>query len=238
VVQTSSDSSLSVPLGDLDHLKILQRSFAITYMDKCCNNFVFVCKKFYVSSVFSELNSHVGAYVVSNLAQSDILSFHLSFNKAHNFKGVKCGPRLSFLCAIWKFHKNPIKPRFICAASSSSLTDVSKWLCSFFKAMFPTINDLWVSKLKKTDVSFDSSWILNDSTGVVELINNLNRSRSEIDKASPLLLQYFDFSTLYTNIDLVDLKARMRVLLNKVFNQMLKLHRFKFLIGSKNCFEV
>jgi hypothetical protein len=66
---------------------------------------VFVCKKFYVSSVFSELNSPVGAYVVSNLAQSDILSFHLSFNKAHNFEGVKCGPRLPFLCAVCKFIK-------------------------------------------------------------------------------------------------------------------------------------
>jgi hypothetical protein len=73
-----------------------------------------------------------------------------------------CHVRLPFLCAVWKFHKNPIKPRFICAASSSSLTDVSKWLCSFFKAMFPTVNDLWVSKLEKADVPCDSSWILND----------------------------------------------------------------------------
>jgi hypothetical protein len=157
VVQTSSDSSLSVPLGDLDHLKILQRPFVITYMDKCCNNFVFVCKKFYVSFVFSELNSPVGAYVVSDLAQSYILSFHLSFNKAHNFKGVKCAPPFPFLCAVWKFHKNPIKPRFICVTSFSFLSDVSKWLCSFFKAMFPTVNDLWVSKLKKTNVPCDSS---------------------------------------------------------------------------------
>jgi len=77
MVQTSSDSSLSVPLGDLDHLKTLQRSLVITYMDKCCNNFVCVCKKFYVSSVFCELNSPVGTYVVSNLAQSDIPNFHL-----------------------------------------------------------------------------------------------------------------------------------------------------------------
>ncbi len=169
VVQTFSDSSLSIPLRDLDHLKFLQQSFVITYMDKCYNNFVFVCKKFYVSSVFSEFNSPVGAYVVSNLA----LKFHLSFNKAHNFKGVKCGPRLPFLCAVWKFHKNPIKLRFICAASFSSLTNVSKWLCSFFKAMFPTVNDLWVSELKKTDVPCDSSWILNDFTRVVEVINNL-----------------------------------------------------------------
>jgi hypothetical protein len=103
MVQTSSDSSLSVPLGDLDRLKSLQRSLVITYMDKCSNNFVFVCKKFYVSSVFSELNPPVGTYVVSNLAQSDILKCHLSFNKAlypvsvkcsfnkaHNINGVKC----------------------------------------------------------------------------------------------------------------------------------------------------
>jgi len=134
------------------------------------------------------LNSPIGAYVVSNLAQFDILKFHFSFKKAHNFQGVKCDPRLLFLCAIWKFHKNPIKPRFICAANSSSLTNVSKWLCFFFKAMFPMVNDLWVSKLKKRNVPYDNSWILNDSTGVVEVIYNFNHSRSEIDKASPLLL--------------------------------------------------
>ncbi len=68
---------------------------------------------------------------------------------------------------------------------------------------------------------------------MVEVINNLNCSRSKIDKASPLLLQSFDFSTIYTNIDLVDLKARMRVLINKVFNRMLKLHHFKFLMVQK-----
>jgi hypothetical protein len=138
-------------------------------MDKCSNSFVFVCKKFYVSSVFSELNSPAGMYVVSNLAQSHILKSHLSFNKAHNFNGL----RLPFLYAVWKFQKNPIKPRFICAASSTSLTEVSKWLSSFFKAMFPAVNDLWVSKLKKADVPCISSWILNDSTGVGEVINKL-----------------------------------------------------------------
>jgi hypothetical protein len=101
------------------------------------------------------------------------------------------------------------------------------------KLCFPTVNDLLVSKLKKADVPCDSSWILNDSTGVVEVINNLNLLRSEIDKASALLLQSFDFSTLYTKIDLVDLKAHMRVLINKVFNWMLKLHCFKFSMVQK-----
>jgi hypothetical protein len=67
----------------------------------------------------------------------------------------------------------------------------------------------------------------------VEVINKLYLSRLEVDKASPFMLQSFDFLTLYTKIDLVDLKARMRGLINKVFNRMLKLHRFKFLMVQK-----
>ncbi len=112
----------------------------IVSCNKCCGFCVSEHSIFLISKLFDAhweilLQSPVGTYVVSNCAQSDILKFHLSFNKAHNFKGVKCGPRLWFLCAVRKFHKNPIKPRFICAASSTSLSDVSKWLCSFFKAM-------------------------------------------------------------------------------------------------------
>ncbi len=67
----------------------------------------------------------------------------------------------------------------------------------------------------------------------MEVIKNLSISRSEIDKASRLLLQFFDISTVYTKIDQVDLKARMRVLINEVFNRMLKLHRFKFSMVQK-----
>ncbi len=69
-----------------------------------------------------------------------------------------------FLCSVLKFHKNLIfKPRFICPASSTSLTEVSKWPSSFCKAIFPMVNDLWVSNLRKTDVPYVSSWSLNDS---------------------------------------------------------------------------
>jgi hypothetical protein len=50
-----------------------------------------------------------------------------------------------------------MNPRFICAASSTSRTEVFKWPSSFFKAMFPAVNDVWVSKLKKADVPCVSS---------------------------------------------------------------------------------
>jgi hypothetical protein len=96
-----------------------------------------------------------------SLSSSFLLKFHHSFNKFHNFGG----PCLPFLCAVWKFYRNPIKPRFICAMSSTSLTEVSKLLSSFYKAIFPMVNDLWASKLRKACVPSISSGILNDSTG-------------------------------------------------------------------------
>jgi hypothetical protein len=79
MVQTSSDSSKSVPLEDLDRLKILQWSLVITYMDKCCNNFVFVYKKFYVFFVFSEFNSLVWSLILprsENVAGNIISTFN------------------------------------------------------------------------------------------------------------------------------------------------------------------
>jgi len=36
------------------------------------------------------------------------------------------------------------------------------------------VNDLWVSKLRKADVPCVHGWILNDSTGVVDVINQLS----------------------------------------------------------------
>ncbi len=43
--------------------------------------------------------------------------------------------------------------------------------------------------------------MVNNSTWVVDIIKQLNISRWEVDKAFPLMLQSFDFSTLYTKID-------------------------------------
>jgi hypothetical protein len=86
-------------------------------------------------------------------------------------------------------------------------------------------------KLKKAVVPCGGSWILRDSTRVVEAINNLNHLRSKTDKTSPLLLlPSFDFLTVCIKIDLVDLKVRMRVLINQLFNRITKLRRFKFLM--------
>lgn len=46
--------------------------------------------------------------------------------------------------------------------------DVSKWVRSSYKAILPVVNDLWVSKLRKTHIPSVSSWILNDSVSALD----------------------------------------------------------------------
>ncbi len=70
--------------------------------------------------------------------------------------------------------------------------------------------------VKINNVPCVSSWIFNNFARIVDVIKQLNLSRLEVDKTSPFLLQSFNFWTLYTKIDLQDLKAHMKVLINKV----------------------
>jgi hypothetical protein len=152
--------------------------------NNCCINFV-VCEKLYILQFSLNLVHPVGTYEIWSLAESEILRIHHSFSKAHNFSSQECGLRLLFLCAVWKSHKNPVKLRFICASSCTSLTNVSKWLSSFQKALLPVVNDLWVSKLRKACVPYVSSWTLISEVDMMQLLSCL---RSDVDKASPLLL--------------------------------------------------
>ena len=133
------------------------------------------CKKFYLECLSSEINSSSHTYESCSLASQDIISLHQNFCKSYGFK---CNPKLPYLYIVWKFHKNPIKPRFIAASRNTSLTDVSKWLSNCFKAILPTVHELWRNLLKEVDVPTDCSWILNDSVGVIPVLKSLNSSRS------------------------------------------------------------
>ena len=227
----SKSTSPVMSSSDLVALKKFHRDFVISYVDKCSNNFVFTCKKFYLECLLSEVNSSSQTYSRCSLSSQDVLLKHQDFCKSFGFK---CNPTLPFLYAVWKFHKNPIKPRFIVASCNTSLTDVSKWLSHCFKAILPSVHDLWKDLLKNADVSTDSSWILKDSVGVVPVLKFLNSSRSISEKSTPLCLQTFDFTTLYTKLDLEDLRVRIRSLMTKVFDYRLERDRCKALLVEKS----
>lgn len=111
----------------------------------------------------------------------------------------------SYIFAHWLKEKFSIllkmlsmKQRFIVAARSTSLIQVSKWLGSLYTAILPVVDDLWLANW---------SWCLQwESLGsyrllgrLIEVIKLLNHSWT--NKSPPLLLQSFDFLSLYTKIN-------------------------------------
>jgi len=66
----------------------------------------------------------------------------------------------------------------------------------------------------------------------------LNLLRSEVDNASPLVLQLFVFSTLrYSQIDLMEQKSQMEILINKLFNWLLRLRHSTILVVERIDFK-
>ena len=79
-------------------------------------------------------------------------------------------------------------------------------------------------------------WVCSDSKVVPNMINHLNRSIPLDQRHQPVLLQSFDFSNMYTNINLEDLKSRLNALFKQVFeknNNFLLINK----VGSKSCWS-
>ncbi len=146
---------------------LIQKKLIIRSDEENSQKFYENCQISEVEFFTNQLISHVHTKaqlsqvlsLCSNLAQSEILKSCFSFTKTHNFSDEKCCTCLQFLCAFWKFHKNSIKSRFICAASSISLTEVSKQLSFFLQSYFSYSQMTFGVKIN--NVPCVSRWILN-----------------------------------------------------------------------------
>lgn len=111
------------------------------------------------------------------------------------------------------YYTNLIKPTSIAAVISTSLSQVSKWLSSLYKAMMPMVNVWWVTELQEAKVPIEtvcsSGPLASRWSHALESLKN--------GEMSPLFLfEFFEFSTYSTKINLSNLRARMKVLANQV----------------------
>eukprot|EP00123_Amoebidium_parasiticum_P019058 comp24335_c0_seq5/m.46115 comp24335_c0_seq5/g.46115 ORF comp24335_c0_seq5/g.46115 comp24335_c0_seq5/m.46115 type:complete len:939 (-) comp24335_c0_seq5:29-2845(-) len=206
----------TVPQASVLLLRRFQKRFVVTTMDKASNTFVIVCKKHYVSSITAELHAPAATYTVCNTAPKDIVAQHLAFLKTHDIKGTpgRRTARLPTFQAIVKMHKTPPTFRFIANSSATSLEPLSRLLTSVFKFVSPDVERMWCDVVKPHLPHNTSSWILTDSTALTHTINALNRTTRQHENTP---VSVFDFSTLYTKIDLHDLKARLTTLIDAIF---------------------
>ena len=195
------------------YLKEFQERFVITNIDKAGNNFGIVCKKYYIDVLKKELGINNRADIKGN----DVYALHTGdinatinshkeeLRKNFNINVSDDNSSIPTLFWIPKLHKNPFKSRFIAGASKCTTKQLSidVTLCltvirNHFRKYCNTI-------FKRTGIN--CFWSINNSTEFITKIENL-RAKS---------INCFDFSTLYTNLPLNDVKKVMEELIIKMF---------------------
>ena len=113
----------------INYIEQLHKDFVICSIDKAANNYVIICKKFYVLTLKKELGIDPISYVCQgnityqlvDLSEDNIVQEHCKFLK-EKFDIVVSKVNEKIPRIFWnpKLHKNPYKARFIAAARNSS----------------------------------------------------------------------------------------------------------------------
>jgi len=202
----------------LNELKLLQENFVIVPVDKASNNLSLICKKYYIKTIQKELNS-------TTYRKAETLDTTI------NNQVTKCldlgstihsdNRKLPIMYAIPKMHKNPVKFRFIVAANKCLSKDIAKTVTKILK-LFMAIHRKYCDKIKAY-TRIERMWITESTKDILDDVHHLNikkRSKS---------VNTFDFSTLYTKINLEDLKDKLDWITDKAFkggtNQYIRILR-------------
>jgi hypothetical protein len=165
-----------------DDIVDLQSKFIIVPVDKAFNNFGIICKKFYFSILKDELESN-STYEKIHTNIDIIKKRCIAFNK--NLKIGNLNTLFPYVFAIPKFHKSPISFRFITCGNNSYNKQAGFMLKKYL--------DIISAEILKSD-----NYIIHNSSNICKILRNSSIPISRIDT--------FDFSNLFTSIDLTDLK--------------------------------
>ena len=215
-VQDSDNSKKIMP-----KIRDLQQEYIIVPVDKAANNYAFVCKKFYVGTLNKELGMKIqgndvrpegnGVYKPVLLDAELIVNRHAEITK--RFTGVDLSDENRVIPVLWatvKFHKNPIKYRFIAGAKRSSM----KQLAVYLTKILICIKEQWDRYLKTVSerTGIKMNWTIDSSSQVVHLLKT--RRLPENNK-----ITVADFSTLYTAFEHNDIINNLSQLVGRLFKE-------------------
>ena len=235
--QGESDSAdgfrvVKVTDADLNALKEFHRDIVVTTIDKCSNNFAFLCKKHYLATCVSELEGN-DTYEETSLSPQQIIDKGRSLNVQNGF-GPSCGDCQgvpNFHIRV-KMHKTPVGYRFVCGAQNAPTHRISGWLVPALQTLIGEADSLWNEQIERLPDALKNgaprgSWIALNSESVVRKLRHCNRPRRE--RRVPLQFCTYDFTTMYTKIRLSDLKSRLTDLFCRLFVRR-QIHGFAHLL--------
>ena len=184
----------------INKIKNIQSKYVIMPVDKAGNNFGFVWKKFYAEVLQSEISNN-DTFELSESNITDIKNNCYEFMK--KYKIVPKSFDIPFMYAIPKFHKNPIKFRFI----TSSVNCITKDISILLNLILNKLSD-------KIELESEFNWIIKDNKSVLKSLEECNANPGFPGNH---MISTFDFSTLYTAIPHDNLIRCLVALYNKYF---------------------
>ena len=187
-------------------LQVLQENFIIVPIDKASNNIGFVCKTYMISNVIKEIKSNTYKEL------GDVTEITKSQIDACIKVGGQVKPdcqKLPTIYATIKMHKKPVKFRYIIAAKKCVSKTIAKDLTQILKLVMKIMYK-YCEKIKLY-TGVNRMWISESAKDILEDIDTLNQKKRGKN------IQTFDFSTLYTKINLEDLSEKLKWIINKAF---------------------
>ena len=191
-----------------DELARLQDLYVMVPVDKASNNVSFICKKFYIKKVLEEVDSSTYEKIDRN--PNEILDELADKTKNKYGLDVDNGEMMfPKIHMIPKMHKNPVGFRFIIASKKNPLKKTAKTLTKILKVVLET-HKAYCRKIKLY-TGINRMWICQNNTEIIQEMENVSRRRGARNVTS------FDFSTLYTKINLEDLRSSLKWTVDRAF---------------------
>ena len=165
----------------------MQEDFVICPVDKAANNFGFVCKRLYREAMEKEVGNK-DTFTEIQITKSAIVTS--IYNKSKEFKLFPNRFKIPSFYGIPKFHKTPIKFRYISSTVGCINNDASHLMTDVLREMLSRIN---------TD-----SWIIDNNHKILKDMDKINNMHSGL--VANITLFSCDFGTLYTSLPHQSLK--------------------------------
>ena len=212
---------LPIQLRDATVAKInrLKRQWVVTPVDKATNNFAIICPKLYIEVMNKELGIVVEGnavkavgnktYKIATKELHQLLTEHEQLTQSVLGESLTEENRvIPLLWACPKFHKNPVKFRFIAGARHSSTKQLSVALTKILQG----IKSHWTRYVTNVGEKkgLNLHWSISNSGEVIKLLR-----RGKMPDNSKLTIA--DFSTLYTSFEHGVIMSHVSALIEKMF---------------------
>ena len=200
----------------LQELGDLKNKYILVPVDKASQNISFICKRFYFTVLLKEVGLWPGnnsnTYKLINNTEENIAKKQIeSIQK--NIKNLdisNVSNNLPFMYWVPKFHKVPTKFRFIVSSRNCPVKPLSKAITKCLKLVFNQ-NVKYCNAIRKF-TGINRMWVTENFIETAKDIEKVN------DKQNAKSIETYDFSSLYTTLDLNNLKENLTWCIEKAFN--------------------